>query len=163
MTIPTIRSIGAETKFVHIALLDVLVGVLVNTVLLAALSVLPEEAAHRHPVLVVLVEEAASIALHTKATQPVAAHRLPEAPPPGNVPACDGHPIGRARGRGGSRARRSGGGVRRREGTRGRHRRNGRGGDIEAALKIEVEGSFGFIHRAPASVLGADLPPCTLR
>lgn len=53
----------------------------VNAVLLAALAVEAEEAADGHPRLVVLVEEAAGVAFHTQAPQPVTAHRLPEAPP----------------------------------------------------------------------------------
>ena len=53
----------------------------VNAVLLAALAVEAEEAADGHPRLVVLVEEAAGVAFHTQAPQPMTTHRLPEAPP----------------------------------------------------------------------------------
>jgi hypothetical protein len=67
---------------IHVALLDIFVGVLVHAVLLAALPVEAEEAAHGHPRLIVLMEEAAGVAFHAQAAQPVPAHRLPEAPPP---------------------------------------------------------------------------------
>lgn len=66
---------------IHITLFNVLVGVLVNAILLPALAVHTEEAAHRHARLVVLMEEAASLALHAKAAKPVTAHRLAKALP----------------------------------------------------------------------------------
>lgn len=71
-----------KATHIHIALLDIFVGVLVHAVLLAALPVEAEEAAHGHPRLVVLMEEAAGVALHAQAAQPVPANRLPEATPP---------------------------------------------------------------------------------
>lgn len=73
---------------IHVTLLDIFIGVLVHAILLAALPVEPEEPAHRHPRLVVLVQEPARLALHAQAAEPVPAHRLPEAPPSGNVPAA---------------------------------------------------------------------------
>jgi hypothetical protein len=70
----------------HIALLDVVVRVLVGAVRLAALAKVAEEAAHGHPGLVELVEEAARLALHAQAPQLVPAHRLPVAPAAAAVP-----------------------------------------------------------------------------
>ena len=57
-------------------LLDVLAGMLERAIWLVALPRLHKRAAHRHAVLVILVQKAACIAPHAQAPQPVGAHRL---------------------------------------------------------------------------------------
>lgn len=70
----------------HVTLLDVFISMLINTILLAALAVQSKEATNRHTRLVILMKKPTGIPLHTKASEPVSAHRLPEAPPTGKVP-----------------------------------------------------------------------------
>ena len=131
----------------HVTLLDVFIGVFIDAILFPAFSVEPEEAAHRHPCLVVLMQEPARVTLHAQAAQPVPAHRLPEAPPPGDVAAAHGVHRGRG-GSGGASVRHRGGGrggVVRDEGAGGGGGGGG-GGGVEAALEIEAEDSLGILH-----------------
>lgn len=72
----TLRSVDAEAKFVHVAVLDVLVRVLEGAVRLLALAVLGEKAAHRHTAGLELVQEPAGVALHAETAQPVATDSL---------------------------------------------------------------------------------------
>ena len=76
VAVPTVGAVDAETELVHVAVLDVLQGVLEGTVGLPALVILGEESARGHARLVELMQEAAVVALHAQATEPVAAHRL---------------------------------------------------------------------------------------
>lgn len=55
MPIPTGGAIWTETQLVHVTFFNVVVGVLVDAVLLAALAVQAEEPADGHPRLVILV------------------------------------------------------------------------------------------------------------
>jgi len=129
----------------HVTLLDVFIRVFIHAILFPTLSVEPEESAHRHPRLVVLVQKAARVALHAQAAQPVPAYRLPEAPPAGNVDGC-GVRCGGSRGRrasvghGGSGS----GGVVLDERAGGSG--SGGGSGVEAALEIEAEDSLGILH-----------------
>lgn len=120
---------------------------LVNAILLAALAVQSEEAANRHTGLVILVEEAAGVALHAQAAEPVAADGLPEA-------AAVAMGAGRRR-----RVEASGGGSGvvvggRREGRAGGDGGGGRrggdgcggGGGVEAALEVEAKASVRLLH-----------------
>ena len=66
----------------HIALLDILIGVLVNAILLPALSIKSKKPTYRHSRLVILVKETAGVAFHAKASKPVPTYSLPEAPSP---------------------------------------------------------------------------------
>lgn len=139
MPVPAIRAIRAKPHLIHVALLDVLIGVLVDAVLLAALAVEAEEAAHRHARLVVLVQEAARVALHAQPAQPVPAHGLPEAS------AAAAMAMGR---RGAAAVRRGSGGV------GGRHRGGGPPNDsggagagcVDAALEVEAEPAVAVVH-----------------
>lgn len=80
MPIATIRSIRTETKFIHIALPDIIISVLVDAVRFAALSTLSKKPADGHSYLVKLMKIPAIIPLHTQTPQPVPAHCLPEIP-----------------------------------------------------------------------------------
>ena len=66
----------------HIALLDIFIGVLVNAILLPALSIKSKKPTYRHSRLVILVKETAGVAFHAKASKPVPTYSLPEAPSP---------------------------------------------------------------------------------
>lgn len=133
---------------IHVALFDIFVGMLINAVLLAALSVQAKKPAYGHPRLVILVEEAASVAFHTEAAEPVPAYRLSEAPPTRRVDA-GGRGIGGSsrpdscRVCGGSR----GGwiGLDQRPGGAGWVGGCG-GGGVEAALEVEAENSLRVLH-----------------
>lgn len=131
----------------HVTLLDVFIGVFIDAILFPAFSVEPEEAAHRHPCLVVLMQEPARVTLHAQAAQPVPANRLPEAPPPRDVAAG-----GVRRGRGGGGVASVGhggscrGGVVLDEGAGGNGGGGGGGSGVEAALEIEAEDSLGILH-----------------
>lgn len=70
-----------DGKSIHVTLLHLLDGVLVEAILLPALSKVPEEPANRHLLFIVLVEKPAGRALHAQPTQPVPANRPPEIPP----------------------------------------------------------------------------------
>lgn len=104
MLVPAMWAIRAKPHLVHVALLDVVVGVLVSAIGLPALAEVAEEAAYGHARLVELVQESAGLSLHAQAPQPVPAHRLPIAPAaaaspvPDSVhaPAPDSAEIGRA-------------------------------------------------------------------
>lgn len=145
MPISAIRTIRTKSQLVHVTLLDVFIRVFINAILFPTLSVEPEESAHRHPRLVVLVQKAARVALHAQAAQPVPAYRLPEAPPAGNVDGCGVRC-------GGSRSRRASvghggsgsGGVVLDERAGGSG--SGGGSGVEAALEIEAEDSLGILH-----------------
>lgn len=141
MPISAIRPIRTKSQLVHVTLLDVFIGVLIHAILFSALPIEPKEPAHRHPRLVVLVQEPARVALHAQAAQPVPAHRLPEAPPAGDVGSggvgvggrsCGGASVGYG---GGGR-----GGVVLDERTGGCGGGGGRG--VEAALEIEAENAL---------------------
>jgi len=119
--------------------------VFIHAILFSTLSIEPEESAHGHPRLVVLVQKPARVALHTQAAQPVPAYRLTEAPPDGDVDSrgvgCGGGWGRRTSvGHGGSGSRgvvldeRAGGGG------------GGGGSGVEAALEIEAEDSLGILH-----------------
>lgn len=110
---------------------------LVHAVLLTTLSVQSKESANRHARLVVLVEEAAGVAFHTEAAQPVPAHRLPKAAPAGGA-ARSG-----LRGDDGRWSRRRGGRVRLYQ-----RRDRGRcaGSSVEAALEVKTQNSFRVLH-----------------
>ena len=69
-------AVDAEAELVHVALFDLLGGVLVGAVGLLAGAELEQVAAHGHAVGVKLVEEAAGVALHAQPAQPVGAHGL---------------------------------------------------------------------------------------
>lgn len=145
MSISAIRPIRTKSQLVHVALLDVFIGVFIHTILFSALSIESEEPAHRHPRLVILVQKPARLALHTKTPQPVPAHRLPEAPPPGHVPTAG---FGRRGGRGGGASVGDGGrgrgGVVLDDGAGGGG--GGGGSGVEAALEIEAEDALGILH-----------------
>jgi hypothetical protein len=64
MSVSTIRPIWTETKFVHITFFHLLVCVLVNTILLSALTEPEKEPTDRHPALVILMQKPTSITLH---------------------------------------------------------------------------------------------------
>lgn len=138
---------------VHVTLLDIFIGVLVHAVLLAALAVEPEEAADGHPRLVVLVEEAAGVALHAEASEPVSAHRLTEAPPSraeiaprGGRVSYEGRSPGAHGGHVGVAGRGSGGGIGLHDvGPRG-DGGVGSGTGVEAALEVEAENPLRVLH-----------------
>lgn len=137
-------------KDLHIALLDVLVGMLIDAVLLPALPVNPKEPAHGHPGLVVLMKKSARIPFHAQAPQPVPTHRLPEAPTlvaagAGTCGIDSCLDCGGGGGGGGGVVRRGIGGGK--EGGRVRVVVYGGGGGggcggVEAALEVEAEGTF---------------------
>ena len=58
---------------------------LIDAILLTALAIETEEPANGHPRLIILMKETTSITLHTQATKPMPADRLPEAPPVSDV------------------------------------------------------------------------------
>lgn len=137
-----------KKQHIHVALLDVFIGVLVHAVLLAALPVEPEEAAHGHPRLVVLMEEAAGVSLHAQAAQPVPAHRLPEAPPPqprvaphSALRCCACSRCGHV-GVGGC----TGGGICMNDVRPRRRGSVGSGTGVQAALEVEAENSLRVLH-----------------
>jgi len=68
--------VDAEPQLEHVALLDVVQRVLVGAVQVVALAGLDQRAADRHAGGVELVEEAARVALHAEAAQPVGADGL---------------------------------------------------------------------------------------
>jgi hypothetical protein len=72
--------LNQKEAYSHIALLDIFIGVLVNAILLPALSIKSKKPTYRHSRLVVLVKESAGVAFHTKASKPVPTYSLPEAP-----------------------------------------------------------------------------------
>ena len=78
MFVATQRTVNAEPEIIHVTLLHFLARVLKHALWLAAHAVLGEEAANWHPILVELVEEAALLALHAQAPQPMPAYRLTE-------------------------------------------------------------------------------------
>lgn len=82
MPIPAVWTIRTKPQLVHIALLDILIGVLVNAILLPALSIKSKKPTYRHSRLVILVKETAGVAFHAKASKPVPTYSLPEAPSP---------------------------------------------------------------------------------
>lgn len=146
MPVATVRTIWTETQLEHVTLLDVFISVLVHAVLLAALAVQPEETADGHPRLVVLVKEAAGVALHAKAAEPVPAHRLAEAPPTRRrVGTCSG--VGYCCGSRVDVGYRSRSGIGLNEVRRPRGGgRVGGGTGIEATLEVEAENSLGVLH-----------------
>lgn len=77
MPVLAMRAIRAKPHVIHAALLDVPGVVLEDAILLVAGAAREEEVAHRHAVLVVLLEELAGLALHAQCPEPVPAHGLP--------------------------------------------------------------------------------------
>lgn len=148
MPIPAIRAIWTKSQLVHVTLLDILIGVLIHTILLAAFPVKPKKPAHWHPGFVVLVEESAGVTLHTQAPEPVPADRLSEATPPRMV-SRRRRRIGSTCGRcgdgvvGGPAAARCAGGV----GVDYGYRCGGVGGaSVEAALEVEAQNAVPVVH-----------------
>lgn len=131
---------------IHVALFDIFVGMLIHAVLLAALSEHAEKPAYGHPRLVILVEEAASVAFHTEAAEPMPAHRLSEAPPTGGVDAGDRGIGGSSRPDSSRVCGSTGRWIGLDQGPGGGARVGGGGGGVKAALEIEAENSLRVLH-----------------
>lgn len=123
----------------------------VHTILFTAFAIESEESANGHPGLIILMKEATGVTLHTKAAEPMAANRLPEAPPAPDVASCGASSFNcssRTNGAGGGVGDGGGGGRGRRvgldEGQRGGGGVGGAG--IEAALEIEAENALRILH-----------------
>lgn len=79
------RSESQSSKYIHVTLLDIFIGMLVHAILLTTLSVQSKESANRHARLIILVEEATGVAFHAEAAKPVPTDRLPKAPAAGGA------------------------------------------------------------------------------
>lgn len=125
--------------YIHIALFDIFIGMLIDAILLSAFAVNPKKPADRHASFIILMEEPAGVAFHTETSEPVPADGLTETPSsPGS---------GRRRGGGMVVARRQvdGGGGLVLEGSDGDGGCGLDGTGIETAFEIEAE-SIGFLH-----------------
>lgn len=80
MSIPALRSIWAKPHLIHVALLDILKGMLVDTVGLMALPILGEKPANWHTASVQLVQKTTGISFHAQSPQPMPADSLPIVP-----------------------------------------------------------------------------------
>ena len=76
VAVPTGRPVDTKAEAIHVALLDIVQGVLVRAVGLPARAVPQHRLARRHAFGVELVQKAAGVPFHAQSLDPVRAHRL---------------------------------------------------------------------------------------